>query len=1271
MRWFVTILFSAICLSSSAQLVPGMNNTTIAVLSGGFALPCKIYLPPMWTTANNNKYPVIFSYHGSGEAGNSNGSQINLLDNTGLIRNIDVNNETPTAVNPINSQRYYYIVVAVQASSYSAQPSWLHWMFNDLAARLVSSTGVSKIDSTRIYAFGYSAGGLPSIGNITELAGTADTSYSKLFAAICPMSPATQDITKANLKYIGLDKCHVLTVTGSADQSSYTAGAQQVVDSTNHYNAGSAQAVLITGAGHCCWDQWTDTAFSIPGVGLTMLQWFLQFTTSPPNQPPTVNAGNNQSITLPVNSVTLTGTASANSPATSITSTTWSELSGPNSATITSPSNLSTSVGGMIQGTYTFQLAAVDNLGGSNSATTQVVVNGAGVKPNCSAGVAQFIQLTTSGAFGSPSLQNGVSGNTFVQYFDSSSQWSSFCTPQVLHAFKLAGVESFRIPLDPYILFDTTHPGTLNVTHVVSIDTIVIAKMIDSGFTVILDGFHLLGGPGSAAEMHEQFVDTTNSPTGMRLKIRQYNVALLNYFKHYPASQLLFEIENEPGDAYSGADTAWYNIQDSIVSDMRKIDTVHWFTVCGTDKVAGEMGLNVHNTYPDTLPKLPYSKLVYTFHFYQPNILVFQGKNGANDQGTYGLCYPCTQPQAQHITDSVAANCPGCNGAYNSSGIGTLGELWTYGHTQVWNTAFMDSIIHNIAQYGSNKQVPIWMGEGNCYEYGDGVTTGTLRGPRLNWYRDMTAVCRKYNIGYNVWDPIGTAVRVDSNLAVLPPIKMDTALITTMEYFPVTDSATATVVLSGTASGNNGASIVSTLWSAVVNPNGAVIASPGSLTTSVAGVTAWGNDVFRLIATDNNGLKDTSYTHVQFNPICNTNAPRNLTLALTQTSPTGEIYRPTTAQSVTGSLGADTLTVPLNGGTPYDVIDLGNISGDQCNYTVIYFTPGVTIHGRIVVDVHSQYLKFVGNGTHIVGAGGDGTDMNGFNHIEFTGFIYDSVPAGAAILAKYEEDTSKIETLYNNYLLNNLYIHDLTISRTQGNGLYIGPTNPSGTDPGQPPGVPNRLDSVHIKHVHCTQIGQTGISVSAGGYGNLIDSNFVYQAGTVNGSQNFFSVGIILGGSSKGNILYDTMWACQAAGLQVFSFDTVNIAHNVFDSCGKNTGNQGGHNTILLDDRPDLEVTNPPGMYPVIDSNQILYPQLATLEAAIQAYNSNGTMLSGHVFGNTFCIPGLSNGVSVPAGYITMSPAATLSNNTIQCGGAPVLPFNGFIYKTPAVLSNH
>ncbi len=78
------------------------------------------------------------------------------------------------------------------------------------------------------------------------------------------------------------------------------------------------------------------------------------------NTAPTVNAGADQSVTLP-NAATLAGTAGDDGlPAGSTLTVLWSQVSGPGTTTFTAPTSASTSATFSVAGTYVLQLTASD-----------------------------------------------------------------------------------------------------------------------------------------------------------------------------------------------------------------------------------------------------------------------------------------------------------------------------------------------------------------------------------------------------------------------------------------------------------------------------------------------------------------------------------------------------------------------------------------------------------------------------------------------------------------------------------------------------------------------------------------------------------------------------------------------------------------------------------------------------------------------------------------------------------------------------------------------
>jgi gliding motility-associated-like protein len=97
------------------------------------------------------------------------------------------------------------------------------------------------------------------------------------------------------------------------------------------------------------------------------------------NQSPTANAGPNQPITLPTNSITLTG--SGEDPDGTITSYTWVKVSGP-SATLTNANTAVLEVTDMVQGAYVFGLTVTDNNNATGYDEVTIALSVASTGPN-------------------------------------------------------------------------------------------------------------------------------------------------------------------------------------------------------------------------------------------------------------------------------------------------------------------------------------------------------------------------------------------------------------------------------------------------------------------------------------------------------------------------------------------------------------------------------------------------------------------------------------------------------------------------------------------------------------------------------------------------------------------------------------------------------------------------------------------------------------------------------------------------------------------------
>jgi hypothetical protein len=92
------------------------------------------------------------------------------------------------------------------------------------------------------------------------------------------------------------------------------------------------------------------------------------------NKPPVASAGQDQAITLPINSCTLDGSTS-NDPDGNISGYHWSKIQGPTSFTIQNRSTAQTIVNNLSVGVYRFELMVIDNGGLIAKDTVQVTVN--------------------------------------------------------------------------------------------------------------------------------------------------------------------------------------------------------------------------------------------------------------------------------------------------------------------------------------------------------------------------------------------------------------------------------------------------------------------------------------------------------------------------------------------------------------------------------------------------------------------------------------------------------------------------------------------------------------------------------------------------------------------------------------------------------------------------------------------------------------------------------------------------------------------------------
>jgi hypothetical protein len=166
-----------------------------------------------------------------------------------------------------------------------------------------------------------------------------------------------------------------------------------------------------------------------------------------PNLPPVVSAGANATITLPVNSVVLSGSAS--DPEGSPLTLSWTEVNGPGTATFSAPSSAVTTVTVPLAGSYTFRLSAND---GTNTAYADVAVTvnaaassgGSIIQAESGVLTAPFV---VTGGYISQSVLSGVTDGGQALYNFTLTNSGSYIIQALVNASSLSG-NSFYLNID-------------------------------------------------------------------------------------------------------------------------------------------------------------------------------------------------------------------------------------------------------------------------------------------------------------------------------------------------------------------------------------------------------------------------------------------------------------------------------------------------------------------------------------------------------------------------------------------------------------------------------------------------------------------------------------------------------------------------------------------------------------------------------------------------------------------------------------------------------
>ncbi|TAM99908.1 MAG: hypothetical protein EPN39_05530, partial [Chitinophagaceae bacterium] len=361
MRRLLIFFFAFLYFSHSGWAQVAGQQVPVSVPIIPTPLNALLYLP--WDyNITSKKYPLIIETPGDGEKG----SDVNKLLNNGLPDVIE-QGHPPYSVSS-SGDTTWFIVLSVQPASGS---DFTGYEMNEWWSTLINSYHL-RIDTGAVFAAGYSAGGNDGQGLYTFSNGGFSNGWH--IRAFIDMSPGVIIYPGGTSQYadskiwffhgktdpVTLD--HVVTSYNDLS-SAYPAGQSGTDFNLTYYNGGhGGWNTFYTPTWKLSID---STRFTVSKpVGKSIYDWLMQhaITTSSTKQPPIANAGGNQAITLPVDSVMLDGSASFDSSGT-IVSYKWSLQSGPSIYTIVNADSAKTEVKGLDTGTYIFTLTVTDDSG--------------------------------------------------------------------------------------------------------------------------------------------------------------------------------------------------------------------------------------------------------------------------------------------------------------------------------------------------------------------------------------------------------------------------------------------------------------------------------------------------------------------------------------------------------------------------------------------------------------------------------------------------------------------------------------------------------------------------------------------------------------------------------------------------------------------------------------------------------------------------------------------------------------------------------------------
>jgi len=200
---------------------------------------------------------------------------------------------------------------------------------------------------------------------------------------------------------------------------------------------------------------------------------------------------------------------------------------------------------------------------------------------------------------------------------------------------------------------------------------------------------------------------------------------LARHFKDR-SSYVIYEILNEP---HHIPDERWAEIQGFTIDAIRKIDQKHAIIVGGTDYNSIGKLLSI--------PKYTDSKLIYTFHFYDPHIFTHQGATWGKPSlaSLKGVPFPAEKSRIPQIPSDL-------------EGTWVEKALENYENDAALEKIFAS--LDKALSFSRERDVGVFCGELGA------LMIQMEQADRIKWYETVCGALDKRNIPWTSWDYFGS-----------------------------------------------------------------------------------------------------------------------------------------------------------------------------------------------------------------------------------------------------------------------------------------------------------------------------------------------------------------------------------------------------------------------------------------------------------------------------------------------------------------------------------